>query len=109
MDNKRIEEAKRNFKVYLQDGLIKKQNFNKNIFDIYMKNSQESLEVAQLLKETQKSDLWVIVSSYYSMFYIANAYFLTLNYKVGHKIAHKVTAYSLIVLVKDKFKQNYLQ
>lgn len=41
--------------------------------------------------------------------YIANAYFLTLGYKVGHKIAHKITADTLIVLVKDKFKHQYLK
>lgn len=109
MNEKRIEEAKNNFKLYLQDGLIRKQSFNQKIFDIYVKNCDESLEVAKHLLDNSISNLWIIVSSYYSMFYIANAYFLKLNYKVGHKIAHKVTADSLIVLVKDKFKENYLE
>ncbi|MCA9486773.1 MAG: hypothetical protein H6500_07215 [Candidatus Woesearchaeota archaeon] len=108
MDKERIHEAKVNVKRYLEDGLLQKYEFRKEIFETYLKNSEESLLTAQLLQETQTSNLWIIVSSYYSMFYIANAYLLKLGYKVGHKIAHKVTADSLIVLVKDKFKESYL-
>lgn len=68
MDKMRIKEAEQNFKQYLNDGLIKKSLFKQEIFDIYMKNSQESLEVANFLNNQNITNLWVIVSSYYSMF-----------------------------------------
>ena len=109
MEDKRVQEANNNFKTYIQDGLIKKQICDEKIFETYMKNSNESLEVAQLLFDKNISSLWVIVIAYYSMFYITNAYFLKLGYKVGHKIAHKITADSLIVLVKDKLQEKQME
>ena len=101
MNENRIKEAKSNIKSYLEDGLIRKQPFNKVIFDTYIKNYEESLLVAQKLFNDRTSMLWVIVTSYYSMFYIANAYFVKKGYKIGHKIAHKVTADMLVVYLKD--------
>lgn len=95
------EEAKQNFTHYLNDGLFSKTTFDKIIFDTYINNSKESLKVADKLYELDLSDLWIIVASYYSQFYIANAVLYKMGYKVGHKIAHKVTADLLRVLVKD--------
>jgi hypothetical protein len=43
------------------------------------------------------------------MFYIANAVLLKYGYKVGDKIAHKVTSDSLIVFIKDKFKNKLIE
>ena len=68
-----------------------------------------SLETADFLFKNNKSKLWVIVSSYYSMFYMANAVLLKLGYKVGDKIPHKVTNDALIVYVKDKLKSSLLE
>ncbi len=108
MDRKKAEQ---NFKQYLNDGLIKKVDFNPLIYDTYLKNSQESLEVANKLFNENNSDLCVIVISYYSQFYLANAYLLKLGYKVSHKIVHKVVSDSLFVLVKNQeiydFLENY--
>lgn len=101
MNEERIQEAKNNIKNYLEEGIVKKQSFNKIVFETYMKNYQESLLVAQKLFNDETSMLWVIVTSYYSMFYIANAYFVKRGYKIGHKIAHKVTADMLIIYLKD--------
>ena len=53
----------------------------------------------------RKVHLWLIVVSYYSMFYVASA----VLYKLGHKIAHKITADALIVYVKDKLKDNLIE
>ena len=53
--------------------------------------------------------LWVVVMSYYSMFYIANAVLLHLGYKVGSKVVHKVTSDALIVLVMDKIRKGLLE
>jgi uncharacterized protein (UPF0332 family) len=112
IDEKRIEEAKRNVKRYIADGLLKVNDKEiKNFIDFYLKNSETSLLTASLLfqisadnklKEELKISkdfecyLWVIVSSYYSMFYIALALLATEGIRVGKEIVHKVTADALI-------------
>lgn len=102
---KRIKEAELNVKQYLEDGLIKKQEFNQDIFKTLIQNSDESLEEAQ----RAKSSLWIIVMSYYSMFYMVNAVLLTLNYKIGNKIVHKVTSEALIVFIRNKLSKELIE
>jgi uncharacterized protein (UPF0332 family) len=76
---------------------------------MYLKNAELSLKLAEdLMEHRLKPYLWVIVISYYSMFYIANAVLLDLGYKIGDKIVHKVTNESLIVLVINKIKKGLL-
>ncbi|HLD33240.1 MAG TPA: hypothetical protein VJB66_00845, partial [Candidatus Nanoarchaeia archaeon] len=53
--------------------------------------------------------LWIIVSAYYAMYYIANAVLYKQSYKVGEKISHKVTADALIVFVRHKLKKSLLE
>ena len=65
--------------------------------------------VADLILKENLSSLWVIVSSYYSMYYIANAVLLKLEYKVGSAVSHKVTSDALIVFVRDKLKNSILE
>jgi uncharacterized protein (UPF0332 family) len=104
INEKRKKEASMNFRNYLHEGLIKKET---NILakEKYIDNATLSLRTAnELIKSNLKPYLWVIVISYYSMFYVANAVLLQCGYKTGDKIAHKVTYDSLIVLVLDKFK-----
>jgi len=50
----------------------------------------------------------VIVSSYYAMYYIANAVLLKMGYKVGDKISHKVTSDALIVFVRNRLKKELI-
>jgi hypothetical protein len=109
LDEKRIKEAQSNIKSYLVEGLMTKQLFDKKIFDVLSNNAHESLETANFLSKNNKSPLWIIVCSYYSMFYIANAVLYKIGYKVGDKIAHKVTSDALIVFVKDKLKQSLIE
>jgi len=52
---------------------------------ILKNNAQESLTVANFLYKNKKSSLWIIVTSYYSMFYLANALLHKSGYKVGPK------------------------
>jgi uncharacterized protein (UPF0332 family) len=65
--------------------------------------------VAGKLFNDNLSALWVVVSSYYAMFYIANAVLYKIGYKVGSQNLHKVTADSLIVFVRNKLKKNILE
>jgi len=109
LNEKRIKEAEINVKQYISEGLIKKEPFNSIVFNILVNNSNESIETASFLSNNKKSNLWIIVSSYYSMFYIANAVLYKLGYKVGDKIPHKVTSDALIVYIKDKLKENLIE
>lgn len=108
LDNQRIKEAEANMRQFIADDLIKKSSFDQKIFAIYVKNSDESLKVAHDLHDSKGSDLWIIVCSYYSMFYIANAALYKEGYKIGEKIAHKVTNEALIVLLRKKINKAML-
>lgn len=108
MDEKRIKIAENNFKNYLRERKIKKVlKVNKIVFNTYLRNSYESLRVADELFNNKSSSLWVVVTSYYSMFYIACAYLYRFGYKVGGEIVHQVVNESLIVQARHKIK-NYL-
>lgn len=112
LDEKRIKEAESNVRQYLEDMLLKKDE-NETAKLMYIENSDLSLETAEkLLKlenENYRPYLWVIVTSYYAMYYIANAVLLGLGYKIGDKISHKVTADSLIVFVRNKLKKELIE
>src|SRR3989344_4101979 len=110
LNEKRLKEAESNVKVYLEDGLIwKYKDPRQEILETYQRNYQESLDVAQKLFEQNLSNLWIIVISYYSMYYITNAVLYKIGYKIGSKVSHKVTADALIVFVRNKLKKNLLE
>ena len=109
LDHQRIHEAEKNVRDYLQSGMLKKHPYREEIVTVLLNNANDSMEIAEFLTEHKKSDLWIIVTSYYSMFYIANTVLFKIGYKVGDKIPHKVTADSLIVFVRDKLKKTLLE
>lgn len=109
LDKNRITQAEQNVKKYLSEGLIKKEKPNKVAIQVLLSNARESLNTAELILKNKGSDLWIIVCSYYSMFYVGNAVLRNLGYKVGDKIAHQVTAESLIAFVRNKLKNNFLE
>ncbi|MBW2989155.1 HEPN domain-containing protein [Candidatus Woesearchaeota archaeon] len=109
LDERRIKEAETNVNSYRSEGLLLKKEFQGDILKILIKNAEESIKVAQHLFEEELSDLWVIVASYYSMYYYANAVLLKLGYKVGDKISHKVTADALIVFARKKLKESLIE
>ncbi|MFT4343684.1 MAG: hypothetical protein ACMXYE_02965 [Candidatus Woesearchaeota archaeon] len=105
LDEKRIHEAKQNVKLYLQEGLLQKKDSHNKAIEILTKNATESINEAKKVT----TPLWKIVISYYAMFYIANAVLVKLGYKVGEKIAHKVTSDALIVYVTGKLATELLE
>ena len=110
MDEKRINLAESNFRSYLQEGKIKKvAKINPLIYETYLRNSRESLTVANQLFQSRTSSLWVVVTSYYSMFYIACAYLYSLGYKSGENIVHQVVNEVLIVHSRHKIKNHILE
>ncbi len=112
LSERRIKEAESNVRRYLNESLLKKQK-NETAKLMYIENSNLSLETAEKLlsleTETYKPYLWIIVSSYYAMYYIANAVLLEIGYKVGDKISHKVTSDALIVFVRNKLNKELLE
>jgi len=112
LDEKRIKEAENKVRRYLDEGLLKK-SYNEAAFLKYLENSELSLETAQRLFDSENSkyhpSLWVIVTSYYSMFYIANAVLTKLGYKVGDHGSHSVTSDALIVFIRNKLKKELLE
>ena len=112
IDKERLNEAKRNVKLYMDDGLLKVGDKEAPRFvDFFMANAESSLRTASILqqisdenalKETLKvgmdfeSYLWVIVSSYYAMFYAATAILAKQGIRATGQIVHKVTADALI-------------
>ncbi len=108
LDDQRIKEAEANLRQFMAEDLIRKSSFDQKIFATYVKNSDESLKVAEDLHNSGGSDLWIIVCSYYSMFYIANAALYKEGYKIGEKIAHKVTNEALIVLLRRRISKAML-
>lgn len=109
LSNERVKEAQKNVQSYLAEDLLKKENFRNVVFETYLKNHRESLLVARKLFNENLSNLWVVVISYYSMFYLANALLYKLGYKIGPKVAHKVTSDALIVFVRNKLKDKLIE
>lgn len=111
LDNKEIEIIKRNMKRFINDNLIVKEKQGKFI-DFFMKNSADSLNSAKLLfkastnKELQNYSgffnfngfLWVINSSYYSMFYMARALLESEGIKIKQEMEsiHLITFDALV-------------
>jgi len=105
----RIKEAEINVRTYLNEGLLKEEYPDADALRVLLRNAQESIASAEKLNSERISDLWVIVCSYYSMFYVANAVLRKLGYAVGEKIAHKVTADALIVYARGKLKETLIE
>ncbi len=109
LDDNKIIQAEKNVKSYFKEGLLKNKTPDENIINILIKNSQESIKVADFLDKNDMSSLWVIVCSYYAMYYMANAILYKMGYKVGDRISHKVTSDALIVYIRNKLEQKYLE
>ncbi len=56
LDEQRIKEAEHNVQKYLDDGLLKKESFQPEIYAIFLKNAQDSLDIAQFLLVNNKSN-----------------------------------------------------
>jgi uncharacterized protein (UPF0332 family) len=104
-----MDDAKNNFDMYLQEGLLKKEKVNPNILKRLENNAVESLVAAKEVFDNKISLLWTVVTSYYAMFYIASAFIYTKGYRAQHKIVHKVVYDALVVLSKNELEKNLLE
>ena len=112
MEKKRIEEASRNVRQYITDGLLKtRDNESKRLVSFFMDQAERSLRTAPVIFELStdgaakdrmrlerdfESHLWVIVTSYYSMFYAALALLASQGIRAGRQLVHKVVADALL-------------
>jgi len=95
LEDKHINEAKNNAIKSIDNGAIVKTNESRYI-DFFIKNSKDSLDSAKALFEISTNQkiresmgfsgfngfLWVINSSYYSMFYMARALLESIGVKI---------------------------
>jgi hypothetical protein len=112
IEKQRLDEARRNVRTYTEDGILKTGDKDSVRFvDFFMANAESSLRTASILQEISdesplkeklkvgadfESYLWVIVSSYYAMFYAATALLAKQGIRATGQIVHKVTADALI-------------
>jgi uncharacterized protein (UPF0332 family) len=126
MEKKRIEEADSNVRQYITDGLLKtRENETKKLVPFFMDQAERSLRTATVIFELStdpaakdamklekgfESHLWVIVTSYYSMFYAALALLARQGIRVGRHLVHKVVADALIhFFISSKRLANMLE
>lgn len=95
LEDKKLEEAKRNALKNINSGIIYKTKESKYV-DFFIKNSKDSLDSAKVLFELSTDEkikstigvpnfngfLWVINSSYYSMFYMARGLLESIGVKI---------------------------
>lgn len=110
LDEKRIEQIESRIKNFLSEGTLQRTQ-NIEYVDFFLENARKSLQSANLLrdattkKELQEAyglgnfdgSLWIINSSYYSMFYIARALLANEGIKLkGDLSIHLVTFDALV-------------
>ena len=112
IEKRRIEEANRNVRQYLSEALLMIGDSElKKLMPFFMDQAERSLRTASLLfdistdekvkeavrvERSFESHLWVIVTSYYSMFYATLALLASEGIKAGRQLVHKVVADALV-------------
>jgi uncharacterized protein (UPF0332 family) len=104
--DKEIKIIESNVRNYEREGYFKKGNY-KHLTEFYLKNARKTFQTADVLLQVSENVdikkmlgllddfetyLWVVTSSYYSMFYMVNALLSEKGYKLGDKIVHKVAS-----------------
>lgn len=104
--DKEIKQIESNIKIYLDEDLFKKGDYE-YLVNFYLNTAKKTLSTAEVLMQLSENKelkqkfnllddfetfLWVITTSYYSMFYAVNSLLAKNGIKVGEKIAHKVTS-----------------
>lgn len=110
LDEKRIKESKKRVEQWLTTGDIVKEKTGK-FAAFFLKNAQDSFNTAQLLytistkPDLQKATgfpdfngfLWVINSSYYSMFYMARALLESTGVKIKTDYSVHMVTYDALI------------
>ena len=126
LDNKEIEIIKRSVKRFTAENIIWREK-NSKFVDFFLNNAKDSLNSSKLLfkastnKELQNSSgfpnfnglLWVVNSSYYSMFYMARALLESEGIKIkqGSESIHLITFNALVYYfyLTGKIEKNLIE
>ena len=128
LDDKKLKEIERKVPLMVDEGEISKGGMNKGLAIFYVENALISLNTAKILNEVSsnksikekfdfinedfESYLWIINSSYYSMFYMAGALLAKAGIKVKSEMGvHKKTFESLVYYfyLTKKIAKHYLE
>lgn len=110
VDDKKIKEIESRVKQYLNNNIIKTKQ-EKRYVSFFLKNSKDSLDSAkilfdlsvdkELLDKIGRKDfngfLWVINSSYYSMFYMARALMENEGIKISSDLSVHMVTFDVLV------------
>jgi len=125
LDSKKLEEVNTRIKNYLSDGVIRTKENVKDV-DFFLINAKNSLESAKLLFSVSDSEdlqektgfmkfngyLWVINSSYYSIFYMARAMIENSGIKLKSDLSIHALAFDVLVhyfYLNGKLEKNLVQ
>jgi len=128
LDDKKLEQIKKNIAMLRNENEISKSENNKKLADFYVENALTSLNTAKVLNSVstdvsikKKFDfiddsfetyLWIINSSYYSMFYMAGALLAKIGVKVKSSIGvHEKTFQALVFYfyLTKKIAKQYIE
>jgi len=105
-NEKEVKIIESNIQIYLKDGLFKRGEYA-HLTEFYLRTAKKTLQTSDALMQVSESNelkgklgllgdfetyLWVVTTSYYSMFYIVNALLSKNGIRIGDKIAHKVAS-----------------
>lgn len=125
LDDKKIE---RNIAALRNEGEITKDEKNKKLVEFYVENALVSLNTAKILSSISldaslkkqfdfiddkfESHLWIINTSYYSMFYMAGALLAKIGIKIKSSIGiHEKTFQALVYYfyLNKKIAKHYIE
>lgn len=128
LDNKKLKEIEKNVARMILENDISKDEKHKELVEFYTENSLISLNAAKILnavssdanakkcfafiEEDFEAYLWVINSSYYSMFYMAGALLAKIGIKIRSEIGiHKKTFEMLVYYfyITKRIAKRYLE
>lgn len=128
LTDEKLEEIRKNVPLMVSAEEISKSLKHKGLVDFFLENSLMSLNTAKILNEVSLKDpakrqfnfldgdfetyLWVINTSYYSMFYMAGALLAKINLKIKSDIGvHKKTfaAFVYYFYLTKKIAKQYLE
>ncbi len=110
LDEKFVNISKKKVETFLKEGIIRREK-EKKFIQFFLNNAKNSLEAAKVLFETSTNNklksnlglvdfngfLWVINTSYYSMFYMARALLESIGVKIKTELSiHSVTFDALV-------------
>lgn len=110
MNKDKFEESRKI--IFQVKDMIKSSNLDEANF--YFEKAYQCFETSQrLLQLIEEEDLnahmWVINSSYYSMFFMVTALLAKKNKKIGGELGiHKLTYHAFICFFYEKIKQSYI-